>query len=166
MVLGLKSPYNDDETRIKDAAKVLEKWIEDTWDNTRSGVNKTDILFGKKPEDMMTFNKEICLRCYTFYGKRDSGNYGNGRLIMIDSTNIEIWVMNNEDLSGYDARAIKIWKYIEEWLWVHYGDDHKGIYEVKLINAGLKPQPEKRNLTNPVILVEITYFADKLDLLP
>lgn len=160
MPATLTSPYPDDETRTKLTEKIIEEFIEANWDNTRAGVDKAKIAFGKHPTDLLTTDKPITLRCDWFYTKRNI--MGPTRTEFIDWHKIQVYVNNPELNTGRDPRAVKILKYLEEMIITNQGDMPKGLYEWILEESGVRPDPEKRNLSVVEITAHVKYIADKV----
>lgn len=160
MTTIVTSPYPDDETRTSDICVVLENWIKDNWDETGTGILKTDIKFGYAGDQILQSGKNIVLRCYTYFSTRDRITIGGNRWEYVDNIYIDIYVLNNNLQTGRDPRAVKMMKFIEGLCLIHQGDSSKGIYEIKLKNSVMDLDPFKNNLTHLKIGVVVTYIAD------
>jgi hypothetical protein len=160
MTVIVSSPYLDDQTRTDDICILIENWIKDNWDETATGILKTDIKFGYAGDQILQSGKNIVLRAYVFFSTRDRMNVGGSRWQFTDSIYIDIYVLNNNLATGRDPRAIKMMKFIEGLCLTHQGDSTKGIYEIKLKNSVMDQDPFKNNLTHAKIGVVVTYIAD------
>ena len=156
----LTSPYSDDETRTKLTEVIIEEFIQANWNDSDADVEESAIAFGKHPTDLLQSDKQITLRVDWFYTKRNI--MSPNRTEFIDWLKIQSYVNNPELNTGRDARAVKILKYLERMIITNQGDMPKGIYEWILEESGVRPDPEKRNLSVVEITCYVKYIADKI----
>ena len=160
MPATLSSPYNDDETRTKLTEVIIEEFIEASWNDTDAGIAKSTIAFGKHPTDLLQSDKQITLRVDWFYTKRNI--ISPNRTEFVDWHKIQAYVNNPELNTGRDPRAVQILKYLERMIITNQGNMPKGIYEWILEESGVRPDPEKRNLSVVEITSYAKYIADKV----
>src|SRR5678816_3156090 len=106
MPITVTSPYGDDETRTKEVSKIIEEFIEGNWNVT--GVSVNDVAFGRYGDELLQTGKDITLRAYSIFENVRRMTDNGSRWEYLETIVVDIYVLNNEDNSARDPRAIKI----------------------------------------------------------
>src|SRR4249919_1467297 len=111
MTIIVTSPYSDDETRTKEVSKIIEEFIESQWAVT--GIPSSDVAFGRYGNELLQTDKDITLRAYSIFEDVKPMTINGSRLEYLETIVVDIYVLNNEDLSARDPRATKIRKWLD-----------------------------------------------------
>lgn len=160
MTITVQSPYGDDQTRSKEITVMVEEFIEDNWNQTRTTVPVTDVEFGVFGTQILQSGKPITLRAYTFFEDAKRMDIDGHRWRYEEGVIVDIYVLNNETNSGRDTRAIAIKKWLDELFIIWQGKMVKGIYEMTFRGSRLDNDVEASNITRVKATVEITYIMD------
>lgn len=161
LVLTVKSPYADDETRTKEISKILEEFLYANWDQTATTVSRNDIAFGKRGDQMLETDKAITLRAYSFWEKVTRLTVDGSRREYEEGQMIDVYVMDNENNDGgRDSRAVAIRKWFDKIFSLYQGTPLKGIYELDYQGAGLSVDPFKGNVTRVKARLFVRYILD------
>jgi hypothetical protein len=162
MVIKLKSPYNDDETRTKRVAKVVEDWIKDNW--SLSGIDVDSIGWGIPLRLMDQSGKDIILKINTFHSSMKPYVYGGGRWMFTDNMLLDCYIVDREsNMGGDDPRAVLIQKYLEEKVIINQSESVKGIYTLTPKGFNITPDDVRVDLTRVMGQLDAVYLADVID---
>lgn len=160
MTITVQSPYSGDETRSKEITVMIEEFIEDNWNQTRTTVPVTDVEFGVFGTQILQAGKPITLRAYTFFENATRMDIDGHRWRYEEGVIVDIYVLNNETNLGRDTRAIAIKKWLDELFIIWQGKMVKGIYEMTLRGTRLDNDVEASNITRVKATVEVVYLMD------
>lgn len=156
----LVSPYTDDLTRTTDIEKIVEQFIKDNWDQTKTTVALTKIKFGQWADAILSGQSDIALRVETVFNGSNAIDIASRRWEWTAYLNIDVFVLNNNTNQSYDVRAMRIMKFLEELFIVKQGDDYKGIYSFRFRAAQAMPDPDQKNIDRRRISLVAYYVAD------
>jgi len=163
MVLTVKNPFTDDETRAKPVEKIIEDIIESNWDAVKTTVNVDDVAFGFFGNKILQSGKEITLRAYSIFEDLPPIDITRNRREYFHTLIIDIYVLSNERDDQRDPRAIAIMKWLDE-LFIIIGDvSQRGIYEMNYRGARMDPDPESSNITRVKAMLDLRYILDKVE---
>jgi hypothetical protein len=160
MVLTVKNPFPDSETETKEVTVMIEEFIEQEWDQVRTTVPVTDIDFGVFGTMILQSDKPITLRAYTFFENAERMDVSGHRWRYQENVIVDIYVLNNEDNSGRDPKAIAIKKWLEGLFITWQGKMVKGIYELTFRGTRLDNDVRASNITRVKAEVEVVYILD------
>jgi len=161
MTIIASNPYPDDETRTKDISKIIEEFIESEWDIT--GISITDVAFGRYGNELLQTGKDITLRAYSIFEDVKPMTINGSRSEYLETIIIDIYVLNNEDLSARDPRATKIRKWLDGLFVMRQGDMPKGIHQVDYRGARPESDPFNPNITRIKVTVDVRYILDVIE---
>lgn len=164
MVIVVKSPYADDETRTKLVAKIIEEFIQGNWDAVRTTVGVDDVAWGKFGNQMLESGKEITLRAYSIFENVKRLDLHGNRREYLETLVIDIYILNNEIDTQRDPRAIAIMKWLDELFIRFEGVSFRGIYEMEYRGARVESDPVRDNMTRVKATVDVRYIIDKVDI--
>ena len=161
MTLVVSSPYGDDETRTKEVSKIIEEFIESQWAVT--GIASSDVAFGRYGSELLQTGKDITLRAYSIFEDVKRMTINGSRNEYLETIVVDIYVLNNEDLSARDPRATKIRKWLDGLFAMHQGDMPKGIYEIDYRGARPESDPFNPNITRVKAVLDVRYILDVIE---
>jgi len=161
MTIIVSNPYPDDETRTKEVSKIIEEFIESQWAVT--SIPASDVAFGRYGNELLQTGKDITLRAYSIFEDVKRMTINGSRSEYLETIVVDIYVLNNEDLSARDPRAIKIRKWLDGLFVMRQGDMPKGIYEVDYRGARPESDPFNPNITRIKATMDVRYILDVVE---
>jgi hypothetical protein len=162
MAIIVTSPYGDDETRDKEISKIIEEYIEAQWAVT--GIASTDVAFGRYGNELLQTGEDITLRAYSIFEDLRRMTLNGSRWVYTETIVIDIYVLNNEDLSARDPRATKIRKWLDGLFTINQAGIPKGIYEIDYRGARPESDPFNPNITRVKATLDVKYIMDIVEI--
>jgi hypothetical protein len=157
MPYHISSTYPDDQTRTTDIPELVEKFIKDNWDETKTGIASNKVGWGKWGSAILSSGVQATLRADVLMGTRQSRDLGGARWRFEDIVNIDVFVMNNATTVSRDPRAMKIQKFLEELFPVNQAAEYLGIFTMTLRQAFPMSDPSAPNIDRRRIQVSCIY---------
>jgi len=157
MSYHFSSPYPDDLTKTVDIPELVEQFIKDNWDETKTTLASNKIGWGKWGSAILSSGFQATLRADVLLGTRQSRDIGNARWRFEDIVNIDVFVMNNSTTISRDPRAMKIQKFLEELFPVNQAKDYHGIYTMTLRQSLPMADPNYPNIDRRRIQISCIY---------
>src|SRR6476469_3255502 len=153
----LTSPFTNDLTRTTDIEKIIEQFIKDNWDQTKTGVSLSKIKFGQWADTILSGQTDMTLRIELVYNAGNCLDVAARAWEWNAYLNIDFFVLNNSTNQNYDIRAKNMMKFLEELFIIKQGDPYKGIYAFRFRGAFSMPDPEQKNIDRRRISIVASY---------
>jgi len=157
---NIVNPYDNDLTRSTDIEKIVEQFIKDNWDQTKTTVALSKIKFGQWSDAILSGQTEITLKVLTKINAGNTIELTSKRWKWTAFVDINISVLNNATNQSYDVRAMNIMKFLEELFILNQGESYQGVYSFIFRTAVRAPDIEHKNIDNRKISIIATYIGD------
>ena len=161
MTIIVNNPLPGSETETKEISKIIEEFIEAQWAVT--GVASSDVAFGKYGDELLQSGKDITLRAYSIFEDVRRMTDNGSRWLYTETIVIDIYVLNNEDNSARDPRAIKIRKWLDGLFTINQAGIPQGIYEIDYRGARPESDPLTTNITRIKATLDVKYIIDLVE---